>query len=473
MNWEQLGFASTTVLSAVAGALAMFSARQAGFEIRRRRSRQAEQERLRQLEDSATILTPAERVSVRDLPRPAAVGLPDAPFYYLTSLQVDNLRCFSSARMTLRYPGEDESLRYPNVNRLLGDNGAGKSTLLRAAAMVAIGPVLESSGFVPYRLVREGAKRARAVGSLVLGTGRDTSPLLSEVSVERRGDLEVSRSVIESSQWDDIFNESSPSFLVVGYGVHRRQADDYRASPAMEQGKRRRRYQRVSSLFDESVTLVPMSSWITAVDEPRRSEVAELLERLLPEGISFTGDFAGEDPIFLRRGVAVPFRALSDGFRSYLGWLSDLLFHLLSVTPLHVPLRQMGGIVLVDEIDLLLHPLWQRVVVPSVSRLFPNIQFIFTTHSPIVTGTLEARNIAVTEEVDDPRTAVVKRIEAEVHGMNAEQVLLSSYFDLVSSRAPEASAGLEKLARRAVEGDVEARRRYLEALAGRAPRDLS
>jgi predicted ATP-binding protein involved in virulence len=124
----------------------------------------------------------------------------------------------------------------------------------------------------------------------------------------------------------------------------------------------------------------------------------------------------------------------------------------------------MGGIVLVDEIDLLLHPSWQRVVVPAVARMFPHIQFLLTTHSPIVTGTLEARNIVVARDDDASGESRLGEVEAEVHGLNAEQVLLSSYFDLVSTRAPDVAADLAELARLAVAGDESARRRYLAAL---------
>jgi predicted ATP-binding protein involved in virulence len=132
----------------------------------------------------------------------------------------------------------------------------------------------------------------------------------------------------------------------------------------------------------------------------------------------------------------------------------------------------MGGIVLVDEIDLLLHPSWQRVVIPAVARTFPNIQFIFTTHSPIVTGTLEAENILVARETDVNGISIVRHVEAEVHGLNAEQVLLSSYFELSSTRSPDISAGIEELARLAIDGDEEARRRYLTALIEGLPGDL-
>ena len=62
--------------------------------------------------------------------------------------------------------------------------------------------------------------------------------------------------------------------------------------------------------------------------------------------------------------------------------------------------------------------------------------------------------------------ARLERIDAEIHGLSADQVLLSRYFDLETTRAPDAVPALDELASRAVRGDMEATRDYLRALAG-------
>jgi hypothetical protein len=77
-----------------------------------------------------------------------------------------------------------------------------------------------------------------------------------------------------------------------------------------------------------------------------------------------------------------------------------------ALRPLERWLPALNGIVLVDEIDLHLHPQWQRLVVPTVSKTFPNLQCVFSTHSPIVAGTLSSRNIRVLETSDDGSTEV-------------------------------------------------------------------
>ncbi|HEY2739714.1 MAG TPA: AAA family ATPase, partial [Thermoanaerobaculia bacterium] len=75
---------------------------------------------------------------------------------YVRSLKIENLRCFESATVDLQFPAREQETppELPNVNLLLGNNGAGKTTVLKAIALAVLGPILPSSGFVPYALVR-------------------------------------------------------------------------------------------------------------------------------------------------------------------------------------------------------------------------------------------------------------------------------------------------------------------------------
>lgn len=413
------------------------------------------------------MLLAQRRVEIRspvNLPKRLPVQKIDDPFLYLTALRLTGFRCFNEAQVEFRFPGEDSNLRHPNVNLLLGNNGSGKSSVLRAAAMASLGPILDSSGFVPYRLVRQDSESCRIEAAFAFGTRKGATPLSAEVSITRRGDFEILKTPAEAGPWTDLFDESSANFFVVGYGVNRRVSDIGSADPAIERGRRRRRYERVLSLFNDSAALIPFGSWLPMAEEVRQAEVADALADLLPTGTGFTRQYAGEQPVFRRNGVEVPFLALSDGLKSYIGWLGDLFYQLNAVTPPWTEMRDMGGIVMVDEIDLLLHPRWQRAVIGTVSDMFPNMQFIFTTHSPLVTGTLHASNIVLAEECSEKGSSTLQRFTADVYGLNAEQVLVSSYFDLASTRAPDAQIAIEELARRAVEGDAADKRRYLEAL---------
>lgn len=114
-------------------------------------------------------------------------------------------------------------------------------------------------------------------------------------------------------------------------------------------------------------------------------------------------------------------------------------------------LSELRGVVMVDEIDLHLHPEWQRIVVPTLASALPNVQFIFTTHSPLVVGSLTSQNLFLLSQED--QATVVRRLPELVHGKSAEQILLSPYFGLDTTRTRETADRLDKLAAKAVGGD--------------------
>ncbi len=85
----------------------------------------------------------------------------------------------------------------------------------------------------------------------------------------------------------------------------------------------------------------------------------------------------------------VTIEQISDGQRVFLGLVADLARRMVMLNPVLDNPLEGQGIVLIDEIELHLHPRWQQSVVPSLRTVFPNIQFIITTHSPIVLSTTD------------------------------------------------------------------------------------
>lgn len=409
--------------------------------------------------------TVGSRTSLR--PRlPKGEGPLSAASFYITSLEVTSLRCFQSETSSFRFPGEGTGLRLPNVNVLLGENGAGKSTLARSIAMAALGPVLERSEYVPFREVRSGAEGATISAAFAVGASSSFVAIENQIELRRRGEVELVRVEASHPAWEETFRETEPGFFVAGYGPLRRVADEGSIDPSVEQGRRNLRYRRVRGLFDEGAPLASLSSWLPRAPGRHRREVISIFEHLIPGDTRFTGSFEGPEAMFEHAGMISPFSALSDGYRSYIGWLGDLLFRVSNAAGSELRLSDIGGVVVVDEVDLLLHPAWQRTVVPAVARALPNMQFVFTTHSPIVASTVEPANILVAEQSDiDPTRSHLVRLKEAIHGRSAEQILLSPYFSLASTRPEDAVRRLEELAAQAVNGDDDDISRYLQALA--------
>jgi predicted ATP-binding protein involved in virulence len=81
-----------------------------------------------------------------------------------------------------------------------------------------------------------------------------------------------------------------------------------------------------------------------------------------------------------------------------MAWVADLVGQVFLEAKSPVPAAEMEGIVLIDEIDLHLHPGWQVELIPTLKRVFPRLQFIVTTHSPMVLPGLEQDEIVLLEE---------------------------------------------------------------------------
>lgn len=413
---------------------------------------------------------------------------------FIDEIKIDYFRNFASTRIDFVHPDRDfSSMSMPrpnlaNINLVLGNNGFGKTTLLKAIALTCLGPAVRSSGIFPYRLVRRepglpespSIKPATRLESVIEARFTahdqdDTSghPVIeSRIRVVRKGDLEeLDWAHPEDKPWHPIFSESSAAFFFVGYGATRRVEKREQFDGAARQSSSFIRAQRVQSLFEEAYSLIPLSSWLPKLEATNRgrfTQVHHLINLLMGEGhYEFTGEMESDEYLFVRDGMKVPFRAMSDGYRAYLGWIGDLLYHVCATCPNNTKLVDHKGIVMVDEIDLHLHPQWQMNVLATLSQSLPNIQFILTSHSPLLVGSLEWMNLIVMQPDPNPhhkQASEARRIEQGVHGLDADQVLLTDFFGLTSTRAESKERRLKKLTQEARGGDAEAALRLLDEL---------
>ena len=121
------------------------------------------------------------------------------------------------------------------------------------------------------------------------------------------------------------------------------------------------------------------------------------------------------------------------------------------------------GIVMVDEIDLHLHPAWQMTVLKALAEALPNVQFIATSHSPLLVGSIEWMNVILMEP-GERQSSQPRRFEHPVHGLNADQILTSEFFGMKSTRAPSMRLALKDLSLKARDGDIEASKKILEQM---------
>ena len=122
----------------------------------------------------------------------------------------------------------------------------------------------------------------------------------------------------------------------------------------------------------------------------------------------------------------MPLDMLSDGLRNMVAMVSDIAFRCIKLNP-HLKeeaAKETAGIVLIDEVDMFLHPAWQQTVLASLQKAFPKLQFIVTTHSPQVISSVPSESIRVLGK-DTNGNPVAAMPLAHTYGEPSNSVLLS------------------------------------------------
>ena len=134
--------------------------------------------------------------------------------------------------------------------------------------------------------------------------------------------------------------------------------------------------------------------------------------------------------------------SLGLGSRTLIAWMADLASRMVERYPDSADPLAEPAIVLVDEIDLHLHPKWQRQLVGELTKRFPAAQFIVTAHSPLVVQAAEDANLAVLRRQGD-RVAIDNDVD-QIRNWRLDQIYTSELFGLPSARPPRFDAAMKR-----------------------------
>jgi predicted ATPase len=199
------------------------------------------------------------------------------------------------------------------------------------------------------------------------------------------------------------------------------------------------------SLFDSNETLISPEQWIKdqALLNINNAGVSiELIKQTLFELLDKTVNIELKETELLfeeKNKKELKFDQLSEGFKSITIFVVDLLFRLQKISGDNSDIFQTSAIVVVDEIDLHLHPKWKQTIVSKLRSTFKNIQFIFTTHSPtIIQGASDDAIIFRVFRNEDGITRITdKYYRKDLNHMMLNTLVTSSLFDLESARLDE------------------------------------
>lgn len=302
---------------------------------------------------------------------------------YLVSIHIENLRAIR--QLSLNFLGQDADETPRRWTVLLGENGCGKSTILKAIGLALAGSVaLPDLLGDPSDWVRNGA--ARATIKLTVRTAEREDRTFTLVIVRGDGiDTVIKRNSEGLAQLDSALKHGTLNYFVAGYGAFRRPPD-----PEQEQVWSRRHRQRaaaLNTLFTGNAGLIGMEQWARQHDyragPDGRHIIGEALNMLLP-GMTFKEiDKETGQLVLETQDGAVALRHLSEGYQAMAAWAGDLLYRMSEAFASYKNPLTARGVLLVDEMDLHLHPVWKRRLVEFINDAFPNLQVVATTHSPL------------------------------------------------------------------------------------------
>ncbi len=425
----------------------------------------------------------------------------------LESITIENFRCFDELTVNL----------HPELTVLIAQNGAGKTTLLDAAR-IAVWPFVKAfdlgsqAGKSATIQIEDVRIIRRSDGSMepltpsrVITTGRWQQGLSSETWVQTRENLKprtntlndlnakaltsfgskLQKEVRKEEQstpsdlpiiaylgtgrlWYQGRHTSTVSHKVLDQGTYSR-TWGYRncitASSNYKQfeewyGWIYRSYREQESIHNErniSVSGYALRFYDTI--KVIKRAVNEIIEKETGwKDIAYSSSLGQQIILSHPTHGDMPLSMLSDGLRNTIVMAADIAFRCVKLNP-HYGVEaalKTAGIVMIDEVDMFLHPAWQQTIIGSLQRAFPLIQFILTTHSPQVITTVKDECIRI---IDDGKIHIApkgtkgaesSRALKRIFGVDVRPsqdenaILLKSYLDLVYADKWSASDAIVK-----------------------------
>ena len=329
---------------------------------------------------------------------------------------------------------------HPQFTLLVGENGAGKTSVLDALAVAAgiwLAEVPDTAlvgsrrNILPHEIRLEPQSKpdrtqfierrpviVNATG-VIAGTENVswTRQIREKGSRTTNADARECLALIQGIYDRDAAGENVLCPVMAYYGAGRAWLPSNQRIPKGKPNGPARRWEAFYDCFSERIRFSDLNQWFRNETTERGNHggrwrtgadvVRRVIIECIPEATDIWFDTDRDQIVLVIAGNAQPFDNLSAGQRMLLAMIADLAIRVVTQNayllpaevlgdedqPLPRVLRQSPGLVLIDELDVHLHPIWQRRIVHDLKRLFPSIQFVCASHSPQLVGELQPEEI--------------------------------------------------------------------------------
>ena len=367
---------------------------------------------------------------------------------FLERLMLKNFRCFENAEFSF----------LERMTVVAGDNGSGKTAVLEAAVIAAgtlFQPMDELSGKPINK--RDAMLKPFSTGSLQGGESQYPveiaacgSPMGDYIEWKRSlNGPERNTTIVDARPMTELGKElllrirSDDKTLVLPvvayYGTGR--LWDYHREKRTDTFKRTSRLNGYIDSLDGTANIKLMMNWFKKMTVQKYQNQESGMGRIPEFDIvckaveTYYEQITGHKNAVLQYNLStneldiyydesgermhMPLSQLSDGYKGTLSLIADIAYRMSLLNPdlMEKALTETPGLVMIDEVDLHLHPTWQERILEDLMTIFPCVQFIVTTHAPIVINSIRSDNLILLKDNQPERAAL------EVYGKDANSII--------------------------------------------------